>query len=462
MTFGPPTVGPFKDGLETFARRGLGGRGWATNGKSIWEPNLGGMNLKPICRVLLGSLIAGLVVAPAGAAALRAPVSTLSLQEPSGLADAESAGFSSDNVEWVSAFPQHSGTSGGKLVGKYYYMTDPRGVYIYDAKDPASPVLVGELLAAQIGTGAALAQEEPDTNGKILLVNAYNPSSPAGPTSTGSLLVVDVKDKTAPKIIGTLSVSDHTWTCILDCRYAIGRTGHILDLRDPTKPERVGDWRQFAPLAGYMHDFEEVSPGRVIGSGQPSLYMSFKDPLKPQVLAVLGSEFHSLGYHGADWANKGRDPLLVMGAEVAPAGATNLAGSDCTDEGITAVATYDATDVIKADRAKRYKGQTFHKLSEWRVAGRGAYADGKAPAHTLYCGHWFDTHPDWKAGGVLALAHYDWGTRFLDVKSNGEMEEIGWFQPVRGYTASAKWINDEIVYVHDYFRGLDVLRFSDK
>lgn len=410
---------------------------------------------------LLVLLAVGAVATPGFAAVVEAPVSTLSLRAPAGVADANSAGFTSDNVEWVTVKPQHTGSSGGKLVGKHYYMTDPRGVYIYDVADPAAPVLVGELPAVQIGAGAALAQEEPDTNGKILLVNAYNPSGPGGPSAAGALLVVDVKDKAAPTIVGSLSISDHTWSCILDCKYAIGRTGHILDLRDPSTPERVGDWRESAPFAGYMHDFEEVSSGRVIGSGQPSLYMDFRDPTKPKVLAIIESEFQSLGYHGADWP-RGKDPLLVMGAEVAPPGATNLAGSDCTDEGSHAVATYDARAVIKADRAKRYKGQTFTKLQEWRVGGRGAYADGNAPAHTLYCGHWFDTHPKWRAGGVLALAHYDWGTRFLDVDSKGGMEEIGWFQPVRGYTASVKWITDEIAYVHDYVRGLDILRFTDR
>lgn len=406
--------------------------------------------------------IVAALAAPVAASDRPAPVATLALETPAGLPNAASTGFSTSNVEWVTVMPQHSGTSGGKLVGKHYYMTDPRGVYIYDASDAAAPDLVGSLLALQIGTGAVLAQEEPDTNGKILLVNAYNPQGPGGPGATSALLVVDVSDKAAPTIVGSMNVTDHTWSCILKCRYAIGRTGHVLDLRDPSKPEEVADWREVTQVATYVHDFEEIRPGRVIAAGQPSLYMDFRNPLKPKVLAALASDFHSLGYHGSDWPRNGKDPLLVMGAEVAPAGSTNTAGSDCTDEGIHAVATYDATDVVAADRKGKHDGVTFHKLKEWRVAGRGVYADGKAPGHTLYCGHWFDAHPKWRNGGTLALAHYDWGTRFLDVDSKGAIEEIGWFQPVRGYTASAKWITDEIVYVHDYIRGLDVLRFSGK
>lgn len=379
---------------------------------------------------------------------------TISLTQPSGVADADSGGFASENVEWVTVMPQHTGTSGGKLVGKYYYLTDPRGLFIYDVSEPAAPELVGQLLAAQIGVGTVLAQEDPDTNGEILLVNAYNPR---GPAAASALLVIDVEDKTAPTIIGSMNVSDHTWSCILDCKYAIGRTGHVLDLRKPSEPKEVANWRETVTFAQYVHDFEEVRPGRVIASGQPSLYMDVTNPLKPKVLTIIESEFPEFGYHGSEWSNKGKDPLLVMAAEAA----TSAAGGDCTDEASHAVATYDTTDVIKAERRGRFRGETFRKLQEWRVSGRGAYADGNAPYHTRYCGHWFDTHPTWRAGGVLALAHYDWGTRFLDVSRKGAIEQIGYFQPVRGWTASAKWISDEVVYVHDYIRGLDVLRFTD-
>lgn len=410
---------------------------------------------------LLALLVVTALAAPVAAASWSAPVKTLELTSPSGIADADSGGFSSENVEWVTVMPQHTGTAGGKRVGKHYFMTDPRGLYIYDVSDPAAPTLTGQLLAVQVGTGLVLAQEEPDTNGNIMLVNAYNPQGPAGPTGTSSLLVVNVEDKTSPTIVSALPVSDHTWSCILGCKYAVGRTGHILDLRDPAKPKEVANWRDETGVVSYVHDFEEVRPGRVIASGQPSVYLDFKNPLKPELLTAIPSEFHSLGYHGADWPRQGKDSLLVMGAEVAPAGATGNAGSDCTDENIHAVATYDATDVVKADRAGR-KGASFRKLKEWRVSGRGAYADGNAPAHTLYCGHWFDAHPKWKNGGTLALAHYDWGTRFLDVDRKGNIDEIGWFQPVRGYTASVKWINNEIAYVHDYFRGLDILRVAQK
>ena len=367
---------------------------------------------------------------------------------------AEAGGFASDNVEWIGIKPEHAGTSGGKLVGKYYYLTDPRGLFIYDTSKPEAPVLVGELLAPQIGTGAALAQEDPDTNGKIMLLNAYSPGG-----SPTALLIIDVSDETAPAVVGSIALSDHTWTCVLDCKYAIGRTGFILDLRKPSEPKEIGNWKDHVNAPNYMHDFEEVSPGLLIGAGQPSFYLDMRNPTKPKELSAFSPEFHSLGYHSAIWPRGGKDNLLLMGAEVAPPGANNAAGGDCAQKDVHALATFDASAAAKRGPKP---GTIFKKLSDWRVAGRGAYADGNAPGHTLYCGHWFDPHPDWKNGGVVAIGHYDWGTRFLDVSKDGKMKEIGYFQPVAGHTSSAEWISDDIVYTHDYRRGLEILRFTNK
>ena len=388
------------------------------------------------------------------AAGLAVVLMTAPLAAAEPLLPLSETGFSSPNVEWVSINPSHAGTSGGKLVGKYYYLTDPRGLYIYDTSTPETPELVGELLAPQIGTGAALAQEDPDTNGKILLVNAY--SSGGSPTD---LRIVDVSDKAAPTVVGSIGLSDHTWTCLLNCKYAIGRTGYILDLRDPTKPKEIGNWKEHVTLPGYMHDFEEVAPGLLIGAGQPSFYLDMRNPAKPKELSAFTPEFHTLGYHSAIWPRNGKDSLLLMGAEVSPPGATAEAGSDCAQDDVHALATFDASAAVKKGPRP---GVTFSKLAEWRVAGRGAYADGNAPGHTLYCGHWFDPHPDWKNGGIVAIGHYDWGTRFLNVSSNGKMEEVGYFQPIAGHTSSAEWISKEIVYVHDYRRGLEILRFTGK
>lgn len=372
-------------------------------------------------------------------------------------------GFTSDNVEWVSVNPLHTGTAGGRLVDGYFYVTDPRGVYIYDVtEDPAAPTLVGWTNVFQSGLGVALAQEDPDTNGEILLVDAIDPDAPS---SGAQLLVVDVSDKSAPGVIGSVDVTDHTWTCVLDCTYAYGRSGNVVDLTDPTNPIHADvDWRNAVTRPSYTHDFTEVRPGFLVSSGQPSYYLDVRDPLDPVELNRIDTLFYSLGFHGARWPNQGTDDFLLMGTEISPPGTTSLAGSDCNGPG--GLFTYDATEVLAADAAQAANPDEprppaqFKELGSWRVESNGVYADGNPPGHVLYCEHWFDAHPDFDAGGLVAMGHYTWGTRFLEVDEAGQIEEIGWFQPVGGFTGAAYWITDEIVYVTDYVRGLEILRVS--
>ena len=367
--------------------------------------------------------------------------------------------FASDNVDWISVNPRHTGSSGGRLYEGYFYVTDPRGIFIYDVTNPASPVLTGSLTAPQIGTGTALSQEDPDTNGRILLLDAVDPAAPGG----NRLLVIDVSNKTAPRVIGSLATTDHTWTCVADCTYAYGRTGGIIDLTNPSSPKVAANWKTAVTGSGYTHDFTEVAPGRLMSAGQPSFYIDTTAPTAPKKLTTIKTSFSSLGYHSAVWPRDGQDKFLVMGTEIAPAGANNTAGSDCQGDG--EIATYDTSAVLAEEAAELanpdgWGPANFTKVDFWEIPGRGNYADGRAPFHTLYCGHWFDTHPDWNDGGLIAMGHYDFGTRFLKVDAAGDISEVGWFQPVGGYTASAYWISKDIVYVLDYRRGLDILRFK--
>jgi hypothetical protein len=381
-----------------------------------------------------------------------------------------------DNVEFLGRFPEHSGTAGGRLVGDRFYLTDPRGVYVYDVTVPEEPALLGSLFLPQSGTFAALAQEDPDTDGNILLVDAVDPSS--GSPADG-LKVVDVSDPTAMAVIGRAPVGDHTWTCVSTpangCAYAYGRTGYIVDLTDPTAPEVLDtSWREHVGISQgfsnspYTHDLTEFRTGRVMSAGKHNVLMDTTDPAAPTLLNDLIVDYHTFGYHSVEWPNEGRDPILVAGTEIAPAGPTNLAGSDCQGEG-SWISTYGATEVAKRDRAAERSGNPrqvqraeFELLDHYHVADRGIFLDGNAPAHTLYCAHWMELAPSFDGGGRMVVAYYDWGTRFVDVAADGTMEEFGWFLPGEGYAGSAQWITDDVVYVMDYRRGLEILRLTDE
>jgi hypothetical protein len=397
---------------------------------------------------------------------------------------------STDNVEHLGRFPEHFGTAGGypSEDGKTFYLTDPRGVYTYDTSKPEDPKLLSSVPLYQTTTGAALAQEDPDTNGKILLVDAATT-----PAATRSLLqIVDVSNPKALKVLSSVAVTDHTWTCVtgLDdkneqngCAYAYGRTGHIVDLTDPSKPELLKEtWRKAVGYgertnSPYTHDLTEIRPGLVMTAGASSVVMDTTNPMAPVKLTEIGDakRFSSLGYHSVEWAREGRDKFVVFGTEIAPGAAPglpgNTAGSDCKGDDsvietwdaspfLAAMAVYEADPADGGGNPKVFAGEMFVKKDSYDASGRGLFLDGKAAASQLYCAHWMEQHPQFSDGGLLAVAYYNRGTRFVEVAGDGTMKEVGWLTPVEGYTGSAQWISDEIVYAMDYRRGLEILRLK--
>jgi hypothetical protein len=394
-----------------------------------------------------------------------------------------------DNVEHLGRFPEHFGTAGGhpSADGKTFFLTDPRGVHSYDTTNPAEPRKLSSVALYQTTTGVALAQEDPDTNGEILLVDAA--TTPAAVSSR--LQVVDVSDRTNLKVLASVPVTDHTWTCVTgtddtgrqnSCAYAYGRTGHIVDLTDPAAPALMPQtWRESIGYgkrtnAPYTHDLTEIRPGLVMTAGASAVVMDTTDPTAPVYLTELGDRkrFSSLGYHSVEWARGGTDRFVVLGTEIGPtpvpglpAATQNTAGSDCEGEA-SVIETWDARPFLTAMDAYRtsrdpavFAGQMFTRLDAYDAGGRGLFLDGASPGSQQYCAHWMEQHPSFKKGGLMSVAYYDRGTRFLRVGSDGRMTEIGWITAADGYAGSTQWVSNDVVYVMDYRRGLEVLRLKD-
>jgi hypothetical protein len=94
----------------------------------------------------------------------------------------------------------------------------------------------------------------------------------------------------------------------------------------------------------------------------------------------------------------------------------------------------------------------------------GTYTDGNPPDGTFHLGcstHWFEPHPTFRDGGLVALASYENGTRFEQVAPDGKITERGFFMPIDGATSAPHWAPDgRTVYAIDYQRGIDVLRYE--
>lgn len=338
--------------------------------------------------------------------------------------------FASDNVEFVTHVPLNNDSAGAKVVDDYFYITSSRGLIIYDISDPIAPRFLSFLPLLQ---SPYFAEEDPDTNGNILLVGGLD----------GVLNVIDVEDKTNPQIVGQLDGGDaHTTTCILDCTWAYNSSGEIIDLRDPTAPKIAGDWAE-GSAAGGGHDVTEVAPGFVMTSSTPMLLLDArKNPAKPKVIASVGGT-EPRYMHSNAWPRNMKDRFLLAQAE------TTSGASTCDGEDDGSFMTFDAS--------KWRKTRSFTMIDEMRL-DTGLPTEGEFPVGT-YCAHWFEVHPSYRNGGVIAMAWYENGTHFIEVSSKGKISHVGYFLPAAGSTSAVYWINDEIAYTVDYNRGIDIIRF---
>ena len=362
--------------------------------------------------------------------ALLLATATLLAAAPAASAQAPLGGVTSDNVEYVKNFASHADSSGARLKDGYFYITTERDLSIYDVEDAENPVRVGHMYLDSPGR-PVFTEEDPDTNGRILLI-----------WNGDELQVVDVSDKTAPEVIGRVAGPDqHTVSCILDCTWAYGSEGAIVDLRDPKAPRLVeGDWNdQVSPDS--THDVTEVSPGIVMTSTEPIFVLDAReDPTQPKVLAKTDPPGFT---HANLWPNGGTDRFALVGGEAA-------ASPDCSDDTSATFQTFDTTG---------WQGRGGFQLVDQFSMSTGTVSDGRSP-YTTWCVHWFTEHPTFHGGGLVAIAWYEHGVRFLKVGTDGKIEEIGHYLPYIGQSSAVYWITDRVLYTADYYRGMDVLKFT--
>lgn len=338
----------------------------------------------------------------------------------------------SKDVEFVANFAEHTDSAGARLHEGFFYVTTERDLVIYDVSKPETPKKVGSMSYGPTAfTNYYFPEEDPDTNGEILITS-----------EEGAIEVIDVRDKTAPKFLAKLAGdAQHTISCVLDCTWAYGSEGSIVDLRDPANPKLAGDWNKLFPTDS-EHDVTEVAPGIVLTSSQPQQLLDAReDPAHPTRLATVANADKRFN-HANLWPNLMQDDIVLVGGE--------SVGPACDQAASAAFQTYDATNWEQTG--------TFDLLDEFRL-DTGLLVDGRMVDST-YCVHWFTTHPTYRNGGLVTIAWYEHGTRFLRVAPGGEITEVGHFLPLGTSASAAYWITDRIVYVTDYNRGLDVLRFT--
>jgi hypothetical protein len=365
----------------------------------------------------------------------------------------------SSNVEYLGSIQQDVGlTAGAKVVGDRLFVTSGKNISIYDISDPAAPKALGAMKA-----NVAWENEEVPTNGSVLAVASdfYSvgvPECVAALAPDGCVQFFDVRDPANIKQVGTIPIANHTAECALDCQYFYGRAGTIIDARnilDGTAPKVIGNWIDELAAQGVAekscHHIRELRPGVLLSACQPFAVMSInaEDGGSPEHPKLLYTGDAAKFVHSARWPRAGADKFVLIGGE------QNFTGR--CERNNSEFSVYGADEVL-AGTSTHFTGP----LAQVPPAGNGVYADGKPVAGALGCSvHWFQEHPTFQDGGLVALSEYEDGVRFLQIKPDGQIEEQGYFLSLGSSSSSPKWAGkDDVLYSIDYQRGIDILRWK--
>jgi hypothetical protein len=363
----------------------------------------------------------------------------------------------SSNVEYIGSLKADVGLTTGARVVRVdgqdrLFVTSGKNVSIYNIDNPASPQLLG------IVPNVIWENEEVATNGKVLVFSSdwysFMPDCLHGPLG-GCVQFFDVRDPANPKLVATVNQTNHTSECALDCQYTYGSAGTIVDARgvlSGTAPKVIGNWiNAIKPEVNSRscHHIREIRPGVLLTACQPFAVISIleKDGGTPENPVVLAKGDAAKFVHSARWPRGGTDKFLLTGGEENFTARCELNNSEFS--------TYSAEGVLAGT------SNQFQLLKQSVPAGNGVYADGKPVAGALGCSvHWFQEHPSFKDGGLVALSQYEDGVRFEQVKPDGSIVEQGYFLGAGSSSSSPKWAPDgKVLYSIDYQRGIDILRY---
>ncbi len=382
-------------------------------------------------------------------------------------------GFTSDNVSWVAHLPgTEQGVSGRVIkVGEQtrFYTTGAKGLFIFDVTSPASPKQLGFLALPHVQNEDVSVSAD----GSRVVIGADGGLLVPLMLGTG-IHVIDTSNPTAPKKVGFHADSNHTASCADPaCNFVYGSSGNTYDLTDPAAPKKVTPgWKDFiassasnkvVKLTQGAHDLSMDDSGLVSADTVPRVILDPRtDPTRPQVVTTgavpaskrLAYQHNSERPDALAWTP--RDPLspdyndatLRPGEMLIGNGETNLQAR-CNGSTNGPIATWDMRNFDQ--------GGTMAPLEVFRPMVNGNYMDSNPAINALGCsGHYFD-----ERNGILAAAWFEHGVRFISVdKTNGKLQEVGWWQPVVTSAGAAYWIDDEYVYVTDYVRGVDILKFN--
>jgi hypothetical protein len=392
------------------------------------------------------------------------------------------------------------------------------GMSIWSLKDPAHPKYIARVDATAIGAKTGEPTLAQFWEGENMTVDSRRKLAFLSKDSgTKGIVTIDVKDPWNPQIVSFQKTPlGHTATCLNDCRF-IWQVGGglaksygdkksavaVTDIRDPEHPFTYADVfeaavRRTNVTGGSTHsvdvDFDGVA--WVSGTGGTRGWWTeglHKDTVTGQMR--YATPYDPLPYGGGPIAGTTGDYAFMHNAYHVPQalgdqgpGDTMLITNEYNDTTCsTAGRFYIASLKGTRDAENNLPGAPvtapavpaqMELLSSYSTDGKPGAFHGTATSISTRTGassqatvgdcsaHWFTVK-----GNIVALGNYEQGTRFVDISDPRNPQQVGYFRvPASGAintpgevissdTAASYWHGD-YVYVSDYARGIDVLKFK--
>lgn len=421
--------------------------------------------------------------------------------------------LASPNVEFKATVPGTVAISGVfSRSAPYFYVSGVDSLSVIDVSDPTAPKLVGKLQDA-IFENEAMTLGERVVNGKIqrfVLIGVdyvQASASIADRSHVGGkrLVVVDVTDPTAPKIIGitpdtgpgAATTSTHTVACMdpaCATAYSAGTAGKfsIFDLTDLTKPVQVGTAASpaagpnaaFANGAGHHWNVDGAGIAFHAGSGGTAAF-DISDPRAPKALQATDpngtkTPYNDFIHHNVQRPNArafspGRPPSVVNG------NVALITEEDYLQDGqqlaCDKAGTFQTWEIKDLDGAAYRAGNpklepNKGSMTPLDIINPPSEAGGglSSPAGGFCSAHWFDYHQS----GIVAEGYYQQGLRLIDTRNPRDLKQFGFFTAGGSEVWDAYWApqrnpdgtaipgkKSNIVYTVDAARGVDVFEVTN-
>ncbi|MGH2739069.1 MAG: LVIVD repeat-containing protein [Actinomycetota bacterium] len=391
------------------------------------------------------------------------------------------AGEMSENVEFVANIPEMASAIALGFIGDTMFVSTVHGLYAYGISDPGAPSLIGAL--------PMYIWENEDMDVDPARNYVFISRDPRGFTSPGTTAfpygAVHIIDASNPHALTQLNVftlpSGHTSTCVNGCDFLWtggpatgatqptewgGRPVFATDITDPMNPIACPDPIDTGRNDGrtdYAHDVSVDANGIAWVSGRGGVRGYWTEgrhvnPLTGKRELATGcdpipyagggtpeeatpSTFMHNAWHNVKARVEGRRGDVLYASE------ENVT-TECASSGrfvtYDLLGSYDGEGWIDIDQTHF----RMRALDVWTPEGE----EGSTGCDSA---HWFQDRGDF----MLAVAFYGQGTRFLDVSNPKKIQQVGYYRPDDASAWAAYW-HDGYVYVPDFTRGVDILRFD--